>query len=331
MKKALVTGAAGFIGSNVARLLLAEGVEVRAMIRPGEDRRNLKGLDLEEIETDVLDPPALDRALSGCDTLFHLAAIYAIWKKDRSIFFKVNLQGSRNMLWAARRAGVEKVVYTSSIAGLGVKPGAELSNENTKFNQFDFANDYVLTKHLSQQEALTFAREGLPLVVVNPCFPFGEGDVAPTPTGKIIIDVASGRMPFYFAGGLNVVDVLDVARGHVLAAKKGENGEMYILGNMNLTIKDFADRVAEIAGVRKPFLRLPVAIAAPVGRLMEGIARSTGVPPIITSKEVPYMAQYLWFDTSKAREKLGLQPTPIEDSIRRSLEWFKREGYIKAH
>jgi dihydroflavonol-4-reductase len=329
MKKALVTGAAGFIGSNVVRVLLNEGVEVRAMVLGGEDQRNLEGLDVERVEGNVLDPGSLSRALEGCDTLFHLAAIYSIWKRDRSIFYKVNLQGSRNMLWAARHSGTEKIVYTSSIAGLGVKPGKELADETTEFNLFNEANDYILTKYLSQEEALGFAREGLPLVVVNPCFPFGEGDVAPTPTGSMIVHTVNGLNPFYFKGGLNVVDVRDVARGHYLAARHGQVGEKYILGNQNLTMKRFFRLVGKVAGVRSAYIPAPVSMARAGGYLMERWAERTGLPPLTTSREIPFLARYLFYDVSKAREKLGLELTPIEESIQRSIEWFRKAGYIK--
>jgi len=329
MKKALVTGAAGFIGSNVVRVLLEEGVEVRALIRPGEDVRNLQGLAVERVEGDVLEPAGLDRALKGCDTLFHLAAIYALWLKDKGRIFEVNLQGSRNLLWAARRAGVDKVVYTSSIAAIGVKPGIEPADEETAFNQYRMANDYVLTKYLSQQEALSFAREGLPLVVVNPAFPFGEGDVAPTPTGKLIIDAVNGQNPFYFAGGLNAVDVKDVARGHVLAAKKGAVGEKYILGNQNFTIKEFFELVGKVAGVKTALVKMPVAVGRMAGYVMEKIADRTGRPPLTTAKEVPYAAQYLFYNVSKAKEKLGLTLSPIEESLERAIAWFRRNGYVR--
>jgi dihydroflavonol-4-reductase len=329
MKKALVTGSAGLIGSNVVKVLLDAGVDVRAMVLPGEDTRNLVKLDVEKIEGNVLDLPSIDRALTGCDTLFHLAAVYSIWEKDRSIFYKVNVQGSRNVLWAARKAGVEKVVYTSSVAALGIKPGLELADEDTEFNQFHLATDYVLTKYLSQEEALSFAREGLPLVVVNPCFPFGEGDKLPTPTGKVIVDIVNGTNKMYFKGGLNVVDVMDVARGHFLAAEKGKNGEKYILGNQNFTIKAFFKKVAEIAGVTAPFIPTSVFLAKRVGQVLEKIANLTGTPPLTTAKEVPYMAQHLFYDVKKSKEKLGLELTPIEDSLRRSIDWFRREGYIK--
>lgn len=328
MKKALVTGAAGFIGSNVVLVLLEEGMDVRALILQGEDTRNLKGVDIERVEGNVLDPENLDAALKGCDTLFHLAAIFAIWARDRRIFYDVNLQGARNMLWAATRADLEKIVFTSSIAGLGIAPGMQLSDETTPFNQWG-QSDYVVTKYLSQQEALTFARDGrLPLVVVNPCFPYGEGDVAPTPTGKIMLDTANGMQLLVFEGGLNIVDVMDVARGHLLAAKKGEVGEMYILGNKNLTIREYLEMIARLAGLDIGFMPLPVGMAKVAGWMFVKLADATGKPPLTTAKEVAYSSQHLFFDISKAKEKLGYEPSPVEDSIVRALDWYRAEGYI---
>lgn len=328
MKKALVTGAAGFIGSNVVRELLSENVEVRAMVLPGEDTRNLAGLDIERIEGNVLDPSSIDRALSGCDTLFHLAAVYSLWAPDRRIFYDVNLQGSRNVLWSARRADVEKVVYTASIAALGVKKGMLCADEETPFNQYHRANDYVLTKHISCQEALTFAREGTPVVVVNPCFPYGEGDVAPTPTGKILLDVANRVQFMTYEGGINVVDVKDVARGHVLAARKGRVGEMYILGNKNITMKELFELAAREAGVDVRIIKMPMPLTLLYGYLWKKLADFTGTQPTTTHQEVAYSRQYLFYDVSKAQRELGLQLTPVEVSIRRALDWYKANGYI---
>ncbi|MHB8895639.1 MAG: NAD-dependent epimerase/dehydratase family protein [Candidatus Geothermincolia bacterium] len=328
MKKALVTGAAGFIGSNVVRELLSEDVEVRAMVLPGEDQRNLDNLDVEKVEGNVLDPASLDSALAGCDTLFHLAAVYALWAPDRRIFYDVNLQGSRNMLWAARRADIEKVVYTSSIAALGVRKGKLPSDEETAFNQYHRANDYVLTKHISQEEALTFAREGMPIVVVNPCFPYGEGDVGPTPTGRIILDVANRVQFMTYEGGINVVDVKDVARGHVLAARKGRIGEKYILGNRNVTMKELFELVAATAGVETRIIKMPLPLTLLYGYLWKKLADITGNQPTTTHHEVAYSNQYLFYDVSKAQRELGLELTPLEVTLRRSLDWFERNGYI---
>lgn len=328
MKKALVTGAAGFIGSNVVKLLLEDGVDVRAMVLPGEDLRNLSGVDVEKVEGNVLDSPSIDSALHGCDTLFHLAAIFSIFSKDRSIFYEVNLQGSRNVLWAARRAELEKIVYTSSIAAIGLEPGTQPASESTAFNQFDGASDYVLTKYLSQQEALTFAREGMPIVVVNPAFPYGEGDVAPTPTGKIILDVANGLEFVSYEGGINIVDVKDVARGHILAASRGRVGEKYILGNRNISITELFEMVVRTVGLDIRIVKMPVSVAKLYGYLWEKWAGISGHQPTTTATEVSYSSKYLYVDISKARTELGYEPAPVEESMERAIEWFKREGYI---
>lgn len=329
MKKALVTGACGFIGSNVVRALLEDGVEVRALVRPGENTRNLDGLDVETVSGDLLEPESLGKALSGCDALFHLAALFSISESDRGRFYSVNLQGSRNVLWAASRAELEKVVYTSSIAAVGVKPGMEPADECTPFNQFHMANDYVLTKYLSQEEALTFAREtGLPVVIVNPAFPYGAGDIAPTPTGKIILDVANGLQCMAYEGGLNVVDVKDVARGHLLAAKHGETGERYILGNENVTMQELFQMVADAAGLGIRVFKVPLPLALAYGYLWERWAKISGHQPMTTAREVSYSSQFLWYDITKARARLGYDPSPVIGSIERAVDWFRSAGYM---
>jgi dihydroflavonol-4-reductase len=328
LKKALVTGAAGFIGSNVVKLLLEDGVDARALVLPGEDLRNLSGVDVERVEGDILDPGSIDAALAGCDTLFHLAAVYSIFSRDRGIFYRVNLQGSRNVLWAARRAELEKIVYTSSIAGIGLEPGRQPANEDTAFNQFQGANDYVLTKYLSQEETLTFAREGMPIVVVNPAFPYGEGDVAPTPTGKIILDVANGLQFMAYEGGINIVDVKDVARGHILAAKHGRIGEKYILGNDNVTMTELFEMVVRTVGLDVRVVKVPLPLALLYGYLWEKWAGISGHQPMTTATEIAYSNKFLFYDITKARTELGYDPAPVELSMQRAIEWFRREGYI---
>ncbi|MFP4476597.1 MAG: SDR family oxidoreductase [Desulfatibacillaceae bacterium] len=329
MKKAMVTGAAGFIGSHVAADLLAEGVEVRAMVRPDEPTKSLDGLDVEIVKADLLDKAAVNRAVKGTDTVFHLAAIYATWLPDWSRIYEVNLQGSRNVLWSCLNNDVDKVVYTSSIAAIGTRPGKQVANESTPFDAYDMGSHYVLTKYLSQQEALGFAENGLDLTVVNPAFPFGDNDTVPTPTGRIIVDILRGNTRFSFRGGLCVVDVKDVARGHVLAAKKGGRGEKYILGNANLTLAEFIKKVQRIAGVESRILpAVPVpalkALAYGLSLYADCVSHSA---PLSTPPDVEFASRHLFYDNTRARDELGLEFTPVEESIERSIRWFRDNGY----
>jgi len=329
MKKVLVTGAGGFIGSHVVEELIKENIEVRALIRPGESLTNLKGLDFEKIEGDVLDNVAVLKAMTGVDTVFHLAAIYSIWMRDWSRIYEVNMQGTKNVLWAAMKSHVTRVVYTSSIAAIGIAPGKQLSDEKTPFNQYTLGNHYVLTKYLSQQIARGFAANGLDLVIVNPCFPFGTNDIVPTPTGQLIVDVLKSKNMFAFPGGINIVDVRDVARGHVLAAKKGKTGELYILGNMNVTMKEFMQLVYKAAGFTvRPILTLPVPMLKISASVFKYWADNIGhKTPLATPPEVSYISQHLFFDNSKARNELGLTLTPIEESLCASVRWFRENNY----
>ncbi len=330
MKKVLVTGAAGFIGSHVVEELLREDVEVRALVKPGEDVRNISNLDIEILEGDVLDRSAMDQATKGIDTVFHLAAIYAIWMQDWSRIYEVNIQGSRNILWSALKSGVERIVYTSSIAALGVQKGMAISKEDTPFNQYTLCNHYVLTKYLSQQLALGFAENGLDLVVVNPCFPFGTNDITPTPTGQMIVDILKGKNQFYFDGGINIVDVRDVARGHVLAAKKGRTGEKYVLGNLNVTMKELMELVYKIAGLegRRVLFKVPKSILKLTSYFLTFLSdHVTHRPPLSSPADIAYVSQYLYFDNTKARTELGLEFRPIEDSLREAIDWFREKGY----
>jgi len=331
MKKVLVTGAAGFIGSNVVKELLKENVEIRVMIRPGESIANLDGIDCERVTGDLLDIQAVRKAVAEVDTVFHLAAIYSVWMKDWSRIYEVNMQGSRNVLWASLKAGVERVVYTSSIAAIGIAPGRELSNEETPFNQYTLGHHYVITKYLSQQEALGFAENGLDVVVVNPCFPYGPGDIVPTPTGRIILDILKGRNRFIFDGGINVVDVRDVARGHVLAAKKGKKGNLYILGNANVTMDEFMGLVLDAAGMNSNLsLKLPVSMLKTATMALEWLSDNvTHKHPISTPADVDYARQYLYFDNGKARRELGLEFSPVAESLNDSIEWFRKNRYVR--
>src|SRR5262249_43410748 len=248
----LVTGASGFIGSAVVRRVLARKQKVRCYVEPGAKLDNLTGLDVDIVTGDVNDRDAIGRALDGCDTLFHLAAIYAIWLRDPSLMYRVNVEGSKTVLWAAYHAKVRRVVYTSSIAAVGRGDKAEPVDETHAFSQEDWddGNEYIRSKWLSEQDALRFAREGLPLVVVNPAFPFGERDIGPTPTGGIIVGALRKQMPGYVDAGFCAIDVDDCAEGHVLAAEKGRPGERYILGNHNVMMRDFYRTIARIADIK---------------------------------------------------------------------------------
>jgi dihydroflavonol-4-reductase len=330
MKKALVTGAAGFIGANVVRELLEEGVAVRALIKPEENTQNLEGLDVDRVEGDVLDPASLTKAVQGCDTLFHLAAIYKLWLPDPQPIYEVNLRGGNYMLLTARDAGVEKIVYTSSIAALGSESGQTPGHEGTPFSGFKYKVDYVLTKYISEMNALDMARFGLPLVVVNPALPLGPYDITPTPTGRLVVDVVNRDFPGYIDAGFCVVDVRDVARGHVLAAKKGKVGDKYILGNINISMKEFVKKTAKEAGVKIRLMKLPKPLMYSYGWAAERVSdRFTHKEPAVTYGAARSFGEYAYFDNTKARTELGLTFRPLEETLQDSISWFRKTGMIK--
>ncbi|HAG93592.1 MAG: dihydroflavonol 4-reductase [Pseudomonadales bacterium] len=330
MKKALVTGAAGFIGSHVVDQLTTMGVEVRASALPNENTDNIEHCNPEIVRGDMLDKGFVKEIVEGVDTVFHLAAIYATWLPDWKPLWEVNLQGSRNMLWACMNAdNIQKVVYTSSLSAIGLLPGKASSNETTPFNQYD-ALPYILSKYLSQQEALDFAEQGLNLTVVNPAFPFGPGDVAPTPTGGIILKMIEGGARFSFPGGFNLVDVRDVAAGHILAAEKGKQGEIYILGNENVSGEEFSKMCAEILGKSDRVIPLPGLLVEGGAQLAQFIAENiTHSKPYINPKELKYTSQYAYMDCSKARKELGYNPRDVRISLRDSIAWFQSEQFQK--
>jgi dihydroflavonol-4-reductase len=331
MKKVLVTGAGGFIGSHVVEELLKENIEVRVLLRPDESPTNLNEFNIEIMRGDILDNESVSNAVKGVDTVFHLAAIYSIWMQDWSRIYEVNMQGTQNILWAASKSNIERVVYTSSIAAVGIAPGKQISNEETSFNQYTIGSHYILTKYLSQQIACNFAKNGLDVVIVNPCFPFGTKDIVPTPTGQLIVDILKGKNFFYFPGGINIIDVRDVARGHVLAAKRGKTGELYLLGNMNVTMGDFLKMVYKAAGFKaRPIIRAFIPVVKTSAYCFKWWAdHISHKTPLTTPPEVKYASQYLYFDNSKAHNELGLTFSPIEESLRASVEWFRENGYTK--
>ena len=326
--KTLVTGATGFVGSAVVRKLLARGREVRCYVEPGASTENLDGLDVDLVRGDIRDRDGVGRALEGCSALYHLAAIYKLWLPDPSTIYEVNVEGTKTVLFAAMRANVDRVVYTSSIAAVGRPETGALADETTAFNLWDESNDYIRSKWLGERDALRFAREGLPVVVVNPAFPFGERDIAPMPTGQFIVEALGERVPGYPGGGFNAVDVDDVAEGHVLAEEHGRVGERYILGNHNLSFKEFFDSVAEIGGAKPVARRLPDRLYWAIGWAMEAYAnRVSQRPPMITYKAARYASRKLWFECSKAQRELGMPRTPLADTLEKAERWLRAHDY----
>jgi dihydroflavonol-4-reductase len=327
--KTLVTGASGFIGSSVVRKLLKRGKEVRCYLEPGANPKNLDGLDVEKVTGDVNDRDGIAAALKGCDTLYHLAAIYAIWLKDPPLMYKVNVEGTKTVLWAAYKANLDKVVYTSSIAAVGRREDGLPADETNAFStrDWDEGNAYIRSKWLSELDALRFAREGLPLVVVNPAFPFGERDIGPTPTGGFVVAALKKQVPGYVDAGFCAIDVDDVAEGHILAAEKGRVGERYILGNHNVMVRDFYAVVSRIAGVPEPKRRIPRQVALGMGWAMEKLAARKNAKPLTTYKATLYTLTSHFYDNTKARRELGLPQTPLEVTIEKSVRWFRENGY----
>ena len=326
-----VSGATGFIGSAVVRKLLAEGQTVRALVEPGANTKNLadlKGAEVEQLTVDVCDFEGMARALDGCSAYYHLAAIYKIWAPDPSAIYRVNVEGTTTSLLAAKAARVPRVVFTSSVAAVGLTDGAAPADESVPYNLHDVANDYILTKHLSERIALRFAEAGAPIVVVNPAFPFGPRDVTPTPTGAIILALLRGQVPGVGEGGFCAIDVDDVAAGHVAAETRGRIGERYILGNHNVTFREFCDLVCAIGDVKPPRLSIPKWLGQSIALGMEVWASRTGTEPRATRKGIQYMQKTAFFDATRARTELQLPCTPLADSIRRSIDYFRAENMV---
>jgi len=273
-------------------------------------------------------PEGVARALDGCDVLYHLAAIYATWLPDPSAIYEVNVEGSKTVLWAAYKAGLKKVVYTSSIAAVGQRSDGSPADETAPFNSWEKANAYIRSKWLSERDALRFAHEGLPLVVVNPAFPFGERDLGPTPTGQIVVNLLNRKVPGWIDGGFCAIDVDDLAEGHVLAEEKGRVGERYILGNHNLSYRDFNTLVCEVAGVKPPAHHLGRPVVKTIGWVSEYVAdHFTHKRPLTTYKAMLYALESLYFDNGKPRRELGLPQTPLRETVEKSVRWFRDHGY----
>jgi dihydroflavonol-4-reductase len=328
--KALVTGGTGFIGANVVRALLARGYRVRVLLRPGSNRRNLEGLQVELAWGDIRDRGSLERALEGCSLLFHVAALYSFWVRPRNLIYEVNVEGTRNALQAALERGLERVVYTSSVAALGLPKGKEPADEETPVEPEAIIGDYKRSKYLAEQVALQFAERGLPVVIVNPSLPVGPYDIKPTPSGRIILDFLNRRMPAYMDTGMNIVDVEDVALGHLLAAEKGRVGERYILGGENLTMKELLALLAEITGLPAPKIKLPYYPLLGLSYLNSAFCTLTGATPRMTPETIRMSRHYMFYNPSKAVRELGFPQTPARTALQKAVDWFRANGYVKV-
>ena len=320
MKPALITGASGFLGWHLARVLLDRGYSVRALVRPGS---RVDGLDVEPVIGDLRDGDSIDRAVSGCGLVFHAAADYRLWAKDPRELYRSNVEGTRNVLQAARRAGVERVVYTSTVGCIGI-PESGIGDEAAAVTFGEMSGDYKRSKFQAEQVALEFARDGLPVVIVNPTAPIGDHDVKPTPTGKIVLDFLKGDMPAFIDTGLNVVDVRDVADGHWLACAHGKIGERYILGSENLTLAQILEKLARLTNRKAPSVRLPYAVAYGAGLFSTALANVTGSAPRIPMEAVRMARKKMWVSVEKARRELGFTPGPAEQALARAVDWFSQ-------
>lgn len=326
--RVLVTGGTGFVGAHLVSLLVKRGERVRVLTRAGSDRRLLEGLDLEWAVGDLTDIESLDRAVRGCRRVFHCAADYRLWSKDPSSLYRINVEGSKALFESCRDHDVERIVYTSSVAALALPEGGRSSNECSQAQLKKVVGHYKRSKFLAQEVALEEARRGLPIVIVNPSTPIGPGDIKPTATGKIIVDFLNGKMPAYVDTGLNLVPVEDVAYGHILAAEKGEVGRLYILGHLNMSLKEILEMLASITGLSAPRVQIPYAVAWLAGAIdtfVEGslLRREPQVP----LEGVRMSRKKMYFDAERARSELGFEPGSVKQALQRAVEWFCSHGY----
>jgi dihydroflavonol-4-reductase len=327
-KRTLVTGGTGFVGSAVIRALLAADASVVALVRPNSDRRNLTNLPVEQCEGRLEDAVSLERALAGCTALFHIAADYRLWVPDPAAMHRANVDGTRDLMQAALKAGIKRVVYTSSVATLGLRADHQPADETTPVALADMIGTYKRSKFLAEEEVRRLVTEaGLPAVIVNPSTPIGPRDIRPTPTGRIIVDAASGRIPAYVDTGLNLVHVDDVAAGHLLAFERGRVGERYVLGGDDLDLAAVLAVIAELCGRRKPLIRLPRAAIYPIAAAAEMFARVTGREPFVTVDALRMAKKKMFFSSAKAQRELGYQTRPAREAINDALVWFRAAGY----
>jgi dihydroflavonol-4-reductase len=326
---ALVTGATGFLGSAVARALLAEGHHVRIMARANSDRRNLDGIDVEIVAGDLTQPETLDAALKGCTALFHVAADYRLWVRDPAAMYRANVAGSAALIRAAAKVGVARAVYTSSVAVLGIDKSGKPADENTPVMLQDMVGHYKRSKYLAEEAVTKAALEtGLPVVTVNPSTPIGPRDIKPTPTGRTIVMAATGKMPAYVDTGLNLVHVDDCAAGHLLAFNKGRPGERYILGGEDYSLAKMQSAIAGMSGQKPATISLPVAPLYPLAILMEFFAHFTGKEPMLIRDTLRMAKKHMFFSSAKAERELGYRFRPANEGLADAVAWFREAGYL---
>jgi len=326
--KAFVTGATGFVGSHVATVLAEQGADLRLLVRTGSDPKNIQELNADRVIGDLCDPESIDRAMAGCDVVFHVAADYRLWVRDPAQMYRANVEGTQTILQAARKNRVRRVVYTSSVATMGFTVKNLSVDESSPVSLENMIGHYKRSKYMAEEVAIAAGRDGIDVVVVNPSTPVGEQDIKPTPTGRIVVDFLKKKFPAYVDTGLNLVDVRECARGHVAALEKGRSGERYILGGENLTLKQILDKLAAITGLPSPRVRLPYAVA-----LASGIVDTvvTGVvlrrEPRVTLDAVRMGRKKMFVSSSKAERELGWKAVPVDAALRRAVQWFTENGY----
>ena len=311
----------------MVRALIKTGVEVRVLARRDSDFSNLQQFKIDGAYGDLRDKESLRKALTGCQQLYHVAAHYALWARNPAIFYDVNVTGTKNLMEAARDVGTERIVYCSTIGAIGLPPGGGLGTEETPVSLEQMAGHYKRSKYLAEQEVLKLARQGLPVIIVNPSAPVGEGDVKPTPTGQMIVDFMKGRMPAYIETGMNIVDVDDVAAGHLLAMQKGGIGERYILGTKNLMLRDIFEILSRLTGVKMPSVKLSRELILPLAYLNLAFSWVTGIPPRIPLEGVKMAKYKMHYDCSKAIRELGIPQTPPDVALEKAVRWFRDHKY----
>ena len=327
--KTFLTGATGFLGSHVARVLSAQGAELRLLVRATSKLKNLEGLNAETATGDLRDPASIDKAMSGCDTVFHVAADYRLWVRDPEQMYRSNVEGTRAILEAARKNGVRRMVYTSSVATMGFTRNGNPADEDSPVALADMIGHYKRSKFMAEQIALEAGRSGMDVVVVNPTTPVGEQDIKPTPTGRIILDFLKRKFPAYVDTGLNLVDVTECARGHVAALERGKSGERYILGGENLTLKQILDKLGAITGLSSPSVKLPYFFAFAAAAVDETITgRILHREPRATIDAVRMGRKKMFASSAKSERDLGWKLVPAENALRRAVEWFRGNDYV---